>query len=367
MKKPVALPLAALAVAVLACVAALIFLSSRQPDSVDSTEARPPISQTAPASNGHASVGGDTSAASLETVKAEPLAAPANAAAALAPTRSTPAGEESVEPTQGDREAPAALTDDEIAAAIKEKGGVIPAYVAAAPDHRADFIDFLSEGESLRESLPGLLALETDSDLRARMIEATVPEGYFDEAIAVAGGATPLPETGATGDSPEPSLPTPVIDTQLQALLDQAPLTPMKADEWIARLDLAAITDDAYGLSWVRKARDNAPADAPVQALASSYLLSFAQDDRLDVTEDEQQWAVQTLCGALVADSLNSDQRIQAYYALFSAPDRGQAREFLAGQRNEESDPVVRQTLDQLLDRWDGKLTSPPTPEGHEK
>lgn len=250
------------------------------------------------------------------------------------------------------------LSDDEIAAAIRDKGGVAPVYLAASTSHREDIIDYLMSQDKLRDALPTLLPLENDSSLRAYMLERTIPKGYFDEAAP--------PSASGPGSQIEPATEestAPPVDKDLEDLLDSPTSTPMNPEEWIARMDLALQTADAFGLQWARKARDEGPSDPGVQALASTTILNLAQSDP-SVTADERSRAEQTLFDTLGAGSVDPDQRIRAYYALYFAPDRNQARDFLDQRRSVETDPRARRTIEQLLQRWGNQEGNPTPPPG---
>lgn len=374
--------LAFVAMALVLCVVALFLAGPRKPVApvVDSTAAAapnpdvvPPKAQSRPA------VAND--AAPTPGAMSSSQSGSASLAAVRPPATPAPPAPE---PDDADNPSDELfLSDDEIAAAIRKEGGAGPVYSAASASHRRDIIDYLMAEEQLRENLPALLPLEDDSVLRAYMLERTIPKGYFDAAAAVPMGTDSPVATGEAGDSPDaakaaagnPSIDdgpeaaaSVTVDTELQALLDQTPSTPMEADEWLARLDLALMTDEAFGLAWARKARDEGPGDASVQALAASILLNLAQGDPA-IGDDEQHRAQQTLTDSLAtavsAGSIDPNQRIRAYYALYFAPLRVEARDFLTKQRALETDPHARQTLNQLLERWDKGGANPGSPGGH--
>jgi hypothetical protein len=379
MNKPVIFGIVAIALVV--CVAALFLVGPRKP-------ATPPANSTGAATSTSAA---DASENQIRSATPSGTASAPNAPSSRPPTNDLPATPRpptaipASAPEPGDADNPSEelfLSDDEIAAAIQEKGGVVPVYAGASASHRQDIIDYLMAEEQLRDNLPALLPLETDTALRAYMLERTIPKGYFDDAKSVPMGTDLAGGTGEASRSPDTpetafdasavvddasEAASAAIDGELQALLDQTPSTPINADEWLARLDLALMTDDAFGLAWARKAREEASGDVSVQALAASILLNLAQGDST-ITDDEQQRAQQILTDSLAsagsAGTIDPNQRIRAYYALYFAPERVEARDFLTKQRALETDPRALQTLNQLLERWDQGGGNPGSPGG---
>ncbi|MFH0793577.1 MAG: hypothetical protein V2A74_06045 [bacterium] len=224
---------------------------------------------------------------------------------------------------------------DDIADVIEAKGGVFPAYVEADAEGREDLIDYLVSEDTLRKELAQLLLSETDSELRAYMLERVDPEGYFD-APDDAGG-----EEGAEDREPK-------VDEELKTVLDAAPLSEMGVAEWLARLDLALQVDDAYAVEWARKALREGPDDPHVRLLASSLVVSLSQS--VGGLETEQlASAVENLFENIRSSDVESGERIRGYYALFMSSDQGRARHFLEEQLTREISAEEREVINSLL------------------
>ncbi len=236
-------------------------------------------------------------------------------------------------------------SEEEIAKWIQDKGGIVAAYTAAGTEDRQEIIDYLMGEDKLRDQLAALLPIETDSDVRAYMLERVEPKGYFGE---IPGTAAPeqTPNDSETTDEEEEK-----PDTELMALLDADPASPMNSAEWMARLQLAQMAGEEYGLKWVRKALAEGPDDPELRALASSLTITLASG--LDsVTEQESGSAENYLREHLSDEGLSADVKIQAYHALYFAKDREAAKAYLEQSVAREQDQRVVAVLRQLLARW---------------
>ncbi len=210
-----------------------------------------------------------------------------------------------------------------------EEHGLEKAYGMANPDHRFDMVDYLTDLELLRENLETLLGTETDSELRAYMLENTVPIGLFDDA-----------EIGEE-----------VVDRELVRILREAPDEGVIGVEWVRRMDLARLVDPKEALHWARQSDERYPGDHEIGVVASETILAVHGSDggvRVSEVEQAQSFIMETLATDDLA-VIDSDYRLRAYVSLANATDPDQVRDFYAEQLERESDPRVRRMLERLL------------------
>lgn len=230
------------------------------------------------------------------------------------------------------------LDDDTVARLLERFGSYGELYKALTPAQREELIDWLQSEEKLRENLAEILPVERDSDLRAYLLRRVEPQGFWE------------------GD--ENSEDEDFVDTEMIALLDRPTDTPIKPEEWMARTDLAVITDMEYALTWTREAKRAHPEDLQVgmQAASMTMIIGASVDG---VSKSEAQGAEEYLRSALAGEqaaSLSSDEKVKAYHALYWAEDKEGARDWFRTQLAAEQDPRARQTLENLLARIERRL-----------
>lgn len=223
------------------------------------------------------------------------------------------------------------MDPDDLAMLLHEFGGWSELYKAATADERGDLIVALDMGDGVRTQIEGLLPAETDSDLRAMMISRTDPEGFFDE------GAEDAP-----------------VDEELVALLRAESATPVGREEWIARMQVAALAQEEFGVEMTRKAIAGHPDDAEVRLWASVLQLTLNRMVE-GVSPQEVAAAEGFLYSRLASDSagFSAQQRIQGYGALVFSSDPMVARDFLKDRMESETDAQARAALQQLVSALD--------------
>lgn len=270
--------------------------------------------------------------------ESQPTPAPSTAAAAQAAPAPSPTPEwvrapeyDAIGPGYDGMDEPY-LTPSAVQALLEEYGLDL-AYRIALPDHRRDIVDYLSDNDLLRSSLPTILGREKDSELRAYMLEAVIPIGLFDEPV----------------DGAEPRK-----DMELVALLRQEPSTPQTEFEWIRRLNLARLVDTPSALEFARDSQRRFPDDPAIGIVAAEAILAASLSG--DASDADGRRAQQTIADLLSAGddeylrSINSDYRLRAYMTIASAPDRESAMEFLRTQYEREKDPRLLKALKKILE-----------------
>jgi len=222
---------------------------------------------------------------------------------------------------------------DDLAELLAEYGGWPNLYRAATSEERAELIVALDLGDGgVRGQIGGLLGLETDSDLRAMMISRTDPEGFFDEALEEA-----------------------PVDEELIALLRAEAATPVERDEWIARMQVASLAQEAFGVEMTRRAIAEYPDDAVVRLWASALQLSLNR--MVEGVEPQEAASAENFLFAQLggegAGRFSANERIQGYSALLFSSDPAVARDFLRDRIDRDPDPQAQATLRQLVELLD--------------
>ncbi len=230
------------------------------------------------------------------------------------------------------------LDDDVVARLLEEFGSYAAIYEAVTPAQREELIDWLSGEEQLREYVGDLLPLERDSDLRAYMVRRVEPKGFWD------------------GD--ENADDEDYVDSDLIAILDRPTDTPINAEEWMARTDLANLIDYDYTLQWTREARLAHPDDLSVNLQSASLTMTINSSIE-GVSAGEVAAAEDYIRDSFTgprAGEMTSDERVRGYFSLYWSEDRENTRDFYRERLEDEDDPRARQTLESLLDRLDRRL-----------
>ncbi len=217
--------------------------------------------------------------------------------------------------------------DSELKKLLREFGGWEGLYRVATDQERAELIVAMGFEEELRNQIPNILPIEPDTEMRAMMIHRVDPEGYYDDV------------------DPDVDM----IDHELIELLELEMGTPSGTDEWLARLDLAAVLQGEYGVVWTRRAMESGDRDVEYLAAILQVNLNKLTDS---VTQREAHNAEDYLFDALGSDdggTLNREQRIRGYTALLFASDRNRTLEFYQERVAEEEDPGVVERLDRLI------------------
>lgn len=226
------------------------------------------------------------------------------------------------------------LDTEDLAKLLEAYGSFEELYRAADGEQRLALAMYLAHEDAMRDYIGPLLALETDSDMRAFLLMRTLPEGYFDE--------------------PDPENPFP-RDDDLMRILDGPMETPIELDEWMARMELALDLDYDYALRWIRDGQRLFPDNPEMQLLASTMLVNLGASLGT-LSDTEVRTAEQSLYNSLSgpgAEQFTPGQRMRGYWALVFAQDRTRTREFFNQRRTQETSPQVRDLLDNLLRQLD--------------
>jgi len=276
-------------------------------------------------------------AAPPKSTPAPPVATPEPAKLVAAPTP-TPGPEKPIPGPMMDTGGPGYEAMDEpylTTGAVQEmleRYGLELAYKIAKPDHRRDILDYLSDMDQLRSSLPTVIGLEKDPDLRAYMLETVLPIGLFDD-----------PVEGQESKK----------DMELVALLRQEPATPQNGAEWVRRMNLARLIDTPSALDFARDSARRFPDDKDVAVVSAEAILAASASGSAPEAEGRRaQEAIVDLLSAGTEEGLraiNSDYRLRAYMTMATAPDGEAAIAFLKAQYERETDPRLRKALEKIL------------------
>ncbi len=226
---------------------------------------------------------------------------------------------------------------------IKKYGSAAELYQNLPEDKKGDLITSLWMEDKLRDEIANLLPLESDSAVRADMIMQTTPRDFASDSEE-------LDENGE-----------PKKDKELMDLLDKPTNTPMDAQEWLARLQLASELDNEYALKWIQDAKNTCPDKTDVMMKASSLTLRIGEETG-EVNEREMKDAEEYVWLTLHQNNgsaVSADQRIEAYYALLWGPNRSRSLDFYRQQLQWEPDAQARNTLSQLISLMEAEKAAP--------
>lgn len=265
-----------------------------------------------------------------------PIPIPPSAAAAAppsAPAAATPVPFDSEGPWYAGKDEPM-LGPGEIKDLL-EKFGLEQGYKMALPDHRRDIIEYLARFDQLRASLPAIIGAEPDSEMRAFMLENTMPEGTEGKSPAELAANPPEKDEG------------------LLALLRQQPSTAMGSAEWVRRLNLARQIDAAEALSFARESARRFPQDREIAVVASEAILAASAAGGASKAEagDARDVLIDVLGRAEAEElrAINSDYRLRAYESMAADMDAPGTRDFLEKQLAREADPRLKKALEKAL------------------
>ncbi len=222
--------------------------------------------------------------------------------------------------------------DDIFIIQLIEEIGVEETYKRLKPEHRFDMIEYFQHEDKLRDNLAFLLEQETDSELRAFMLERTDPKYLFEET---------------EGDSTEDP-----IDTELVDLLNAPTNSEISDREWLVRLDLAMLTDAQLASELARESWEKYPDNVEVRFQAAETMLKLAQS--LDSVSPIERARAEEILYQELSDPgqyeiINADLRIRGLHALYFATDKDRSRRFFQDQLERETDPRVRKVIETLL------------------
>lgn len=233
------------------------------------------------------------------------------------------------------------LLDWENVERLRDKyGSFTELYKVLNTEKRENLITMLWDKELLRDELPNLLPLENNSEVRASIFAQVYPKGMWDEPTAEGEKA---------------------IDKELMKLMEAPTTSAIGRDEWLRRMDVANLITEEYGLKWARDAAANSPNDPGIQAAAATTTLRNGQAlGTLDPAETKK--AEETLQKMLREDGgakITSDQRAQAYYALYYGSDKNATLATYRQQLGFENDDQNTRVLNDLIRMIEKDLAEP--------
>lgn len=204
-------------------------------------------------------------------------------------------------------------------------GSLAAVYQAATPDEREDLLALLQSTGRLRRDLAALLPLENDTALRATMLGAIDPQGYFQGAAN---------------------------DPELEALLDAPTSTPIGEAEWVARIDLAArLSPHALTRTIANLNAANAATPATQLAIDVARVRSTDTGAGARSLRDDARRRLRVDFEEGRYDSVDGDLAARGYEALATAPDAAADLDWWVARLAAEQRPPARAALVRIIDR----------------
>lgn len=239
--------------------------------------------------------------------------------------------------------------EEDVAKLLEEYGSIKAIYDLATKEEREDLIDMLMGEDLLRDEIASLLPGETDPELRLYMIDRVDPRNFYD-------------------DSDEYD---DYVDTDLLDLLNQPTATPITEDEWLARMDLAHLIEDAEGYRWAQQGKRAFPNSDEVQLLGNVITLNVAASVDNVVPRGEATSAMEFVYSQVFGENALSRfdpfDRMQAYNSVYPFDPTGvvdpqRTLDYYRQQMQHETDPRALEMLadleGRLLQRYGTQLAA---------
>ncbi len=210
--------------------------------------------------------------------------------------------------------------------------GVVEVYRDAEEELRLDLVAFLADTNELETYMLQLMAMESDSSIRAWLLINYRPKNAFETV----------------------DLDKLAQDSTLIEALSMPVSTDISVEEHVERIRVAGAADDDLTLDQIAGALRDFPEDEYLQFRAAEGLLGVSQRSgavaEQDVREAEKM-LVSSLSQPVGNSPLDATDRIRGYLALINWGTEEERREFYKQQLQQENDPRAIDVLINLYNQ----------------